>query len=273
MHIKTTLLSEGSSSNVFLTEDPNYVMKEFKSLYPASLRQKEAQILELLKGEHIVKLITYTDNYLILERLQSHDLFEVIKSQSLNHQLLKETCKTLIRIINSIHRMQVVHRDIKLENILIDKAGRIVLCDFGFAELLNSCSVKRTVGTLNYMPPELHQESLLGGMNSENINTQILIKSDVFSLGVTVFQIILGFQPFISTKPSANCKLWKLILQKKWSQYWVLVQKLSNIQIDPLTQNFLEQFIQPDTTSRASLDDIYSHPFLKEVKDDVHLIF
>lgn len=83
--------------------------------------------------------------------------------------------------------MQVIHRDIKLENILIDKSGRLVLCDFGFAELLTSCTVKRTVGTLNYMPPELHQESFLGGMNSENINTQLLIKSDVFSLGVTVF--------------------------------------------------------------------------------------
>lgn len=41
MHSKTTLLSEGSSSNVFLTEDPNYVMKEYKSLYPTLLRLKE----------------------------------------------------------------------------------------------------------------------------------------------------------------------------------------------------------------------------------------
>lgn len=38
MHIKTTLLSEGSSSFVFLTEDPNYVMKEFKSMYPVLMR-------------------------------------------------------------------------------------------------------------------------------------------------------------------------------------------------------------------------------------------
>ncbi|CAK80415.1 unnamed protein product (macronuclear) [Paramecium tetraurelia] len=273
MHSKITLLSEGSSSNVFLTEDPNYVMKEFKSVHPTSSRLKEAQILELLKGEFVVKLITFTENYLILERLQSLDLFEVVKSKNLNPQMLKEICKALIRIVNSIHRMQVIHRDIKLENILIDKAGRLVLCDFGFAEMLTSCAVKRTVGTQNYMPPELHQESLLGGFNSENINAQILIKSDVFSLGVTVFQIILGFQPFVSTKPSANCKLWKLILQKKWSQYWALVQKLSQLQIDTLTQNFLEQFLQPDFTSRCSLDEIYYHPFLKDVKEDVHLIF
>lgn len=42
MYIKTTLLSEGSSSNVFLTEDPNYVMKEFKSMHPVQMRLKEA---------------------------------------------------------------------------------------------------------------------------------------------------------------------------------------------------------------------------------------
>lgn len=59
MHIKTTLLSEGSSSNVFLTEDPNYVMKEYKSFYSLMSRKKEVQILELLKCDHIVKLITY----------------------------------------------------------------------------------------------------------------------------------------------------------------------------------------------------------------------
>ncbi|CAD8080170.1 unnamed protein product [Paramecium sonneborni] len=273
MHIKTILLSEGSSSNVFLTEDPNYVMKEYKTMYPVQMRLKEAQILEIIRSDHIVKLITFTDNYLILERLQSYDLFEIIKSQSLDHKQIKETCKTLIRIINQTHKMQVVHRDIKLENILIDKNGKLVLCDFGFAELLSNCAVKRTVGTLNYMPPELHQESVLGGINSENINTQILIKSDVFSLGVTVFQVILGFQPFTSTKPTANCKLWKLIQQKKWPQYWTLVQKLSKLQIDPLTQNFLEQFLQPDTTSRATLDEIYSHPFLDDTNDNVHLIF
>ncbi|CAD8061744.1 unnamed protein product [Paramecium primaurelia] len=273
MHIKTTLLSEGSSSFVFLTEDPNYVMKEFKSMYPVLMRQKEAQILEVLKSEHIVKLTTFTENYLILERLRPQDLFEVVKSQSLNHQFIKETCKTLIRIINTIHKMQVVHRDIKLENILIDNSGRLVLCDFGFSELLTNSTVKRTMGTLNYMPPELHQESLIGGMNSDNINTQILIKSDVFSLGVTVFQIIFGFQPFTSTKPGANCKLWKLIQQKKWTQYWTLIKKLSKLQIDPLTQNFIELFLQSDTSSRATLDEIYIHPYLNQVKDDVHLIF
>lgn len=69
MHIKTTLLSEGSSSNVFLTEDSNYVMKEYKSFYSEQSRKKEVQILELLKCDSIVKLITSTDDYLILERL------------------------------------------------------------------------------------------------------------------------------------------------------------------------------------------------------------
>ncbi|CAK69945.1 unnamed protein product (macronuclear) [Paramecium tetraurelia] len=273
MHIKTTLLSEGSSSYVFLTEDPNYVMKVFKSIHPVQARIQEAQILEDLKSDHVVKLITFTDDYLILERLRPQDLFEVVKSQNLNHQLIKETCKTLIRIINDIHKMQVVHRDIKLENILIDNTGKLVLCDFGFAEQLSSCSVNRTVGTLNYMAPELHQESLLGGKNSEKINTQILIKSDVFSLGVSIFQIILGFQPFTSTKPGANCKLWRLIQQKKWTQYWTLIQKLSKLQIEPITQNFLESFLQSDTSSRTTLDEIYTHPFLNQVQDDVHLIF
>jgi serine/threonine protein kinase len=65
----------------------------------------------------------------------------------------------------------VVHRDIKLENVLIDNNGRLVLCDFGFAELLTECSAKRTVGTPNYMAPELHSETLLGSVNSENINS------------------------------------------------------------------------------------------------------
>ncbi|CAD8069610.1 unnamed protein product [Paramecium primaurelia] len=271
MNNKTTLLSEGSSSNVFLSEDPNYVIKEYKSFYSIQSRMKEVQILELLKSNHIVKLIMYTDNYLVLERLQTHDLFEVVKSQNLNTQIIKEICKTLIKIINYVHQNQVVHRDIKLENILIDKEGGLVLCDFGFAELLSNCTAKRTVGTLNYMPPELHQETLLGGHNSENINTQVLIKSDVFSLGVTLFQLILGFLPFKSTKPSANCKLWKLIQQKKWQQYWTLVQKLSKQQIDIITQDFLEQFLQPDSTTRTTLDIIYDHPYLQEVKDDAHL--
>lgn len=80
MHTKTTLLSEGSSSHVFLTEHPSFVMKVYKSFYSLKSRMKEVQILELLKGDHIVKLIEYTENYLILERLQNKDLFEIVKS-------------------------------------------------------------------------------------------------------------------------------------------------------------------------------------------------
>lgn len=51
--------------------------------------------------------------------------------------------------------MGIVHRDIKLENILLSNEGNIVLCDFGFAEMTSQPLVKRFVGTQQYMAPEV----------------------------------------------------------------------------------------------------------------------
>jgi len=71
--------------------------------------------------------------------------------------------------------------------------------------------VKRFVGTPQYMAPEVQIESVIGTNNSEMISTSALIKADIFSLGVTIFIILLGVPPFINTKGSQKCKYWRLI--------------------------------------------------------------
>ncbi len=96
------------------------------------------------------------------------------------------------------HRSDIVHRDVKPLNILIDREGRIRVTDFGIARALRGSmytSTGRLIGTPEYMSPEQAEDS------SER---PIDARSDVYSLGVVLFQMVTGNVPFRATSPVAT---------------------------------------------------------------------
>jgi len=89
--------------------------------------------------------------------------------------------------LSSAHKTGIVHRDIKPENILIDKSGRVKILDFGLAMVKGASKLTTdasTIGTLKYMSPEQYK------------NKEIDDRSDIFSFGIILFEMVTGELPF-----------------------------------------------------------------------------
>ena len=91
----------------------------------------------------------------------------------------------MIEQLEYINNQGVVHRDIKLENILVDNNMNLKLADFGFATNKNIDKLTSFRGTQSYMAPEIRKNESYNGK-----------QTDIFSMGVVLFTLVVGYFPF-----------------------------------------------------------------------------
>lgn len=208
-------LRRGGMSEVFLALDEKtqqqVAIKIVTNCDPEYVQrlQREARILRKLSHPHILPLlddgISDAYYYLVMPYIQGGNLRERLMQGKMKPEEAGIILHQLADALAYAHKQGVIHRDIKPPNILLDTtdASHIYLADFGIAKMLEEGSdITQTgflVGTPEYMAPELAEKP-------ESAS------SDIYAVGVLLYQMLTGRLPFTGTSPLAIC--WKHIKEQ-----------------------------------------------------------
>ncbi|HAW60510.1 MAG TPA: hypothetical protein DCW86_03485 [Actinobacteria bacterium] len=155
---------------------------------PRALR--EARTVALLNHPNIVTLYEFEETedyyYLIMEHLNGVVLADILDGGQLTPEQSIAVAIQICQALECAHLNNVIHRDIKPENLMLLPDGRIKVMDFGISRLKTSPPTREgdILGTLTYMSPEQAEGKLVDE------------RTDIFSLGVVLYQVLTGESPF-----------------------------------------------------------------------------
>ena len=157
---------------------------------------REVDVVSHLEHPHILPIYDFgeTDGmpYIAMRFLAGGSLAQAIRRGLPGVRSLINPVIQVSQALDHAHRQGVIHRDLKPGNILLDDAGNAYLSDFGIAKVLNSSLTgSAIIGTPAYMSPEQANGLALDG------------RSDVYSLGIVLFELLTGREPFSAETPVA----------------------------------------------------------------------
>jgi len=209
------------------------------------LLESEIEVLTKCDNPNIIKLydIKKTPNniYLFLEYCDSGSLSDYLRQHpDISESDAMEIFLQILNAFKTLNEQKIMHRDLKLENILLHK-GKVKVADFGFAKLLNDGSLAKTLlGSPMTMAPEIYD------------GTPYDFKADVWSLGVCLYQLLFrGQYPF--TGKSLAALFWNI--QNKELEFDQLIK------VSEKSKNLLRKMIECDPEMRASWEEIFEMDF------------
>ncbi|XP_022286461.2 uncharacterized protein LOC111099464 isoform X2 [Crassostrea virginica] len=217
--------------------------------------RREAIVLQKLSHPNIIKMyeVMETENsyYLVLEYA---DCGEFIKYLSIKKCLPENECRKYARQITSavdhMHMSNIVHRDLKLENFLLDANMDIKIIDFGLSNVFyGDTSLSTQCGSPAYAAPEI--------LNNQKYGPAV----DIWSIGVCLFAMLVGSLPFVP-QPANNI-----------AQLHTLILKGCEIP-DSLSEEcreFLQAMLLSDPRRRTKMEELLRHPWL--VKENEEPVF
>jgi len=159
--------------------------------------RREAQSAAALSHPNVVSIYDVGQegdtHYIVMEYVEGHNLNEIIQQRA--PLQTEEAVHIAVQICDALehaHHNQIIHRDIKPHNILIGNNGRVKVTDFGIARAVTSSTITQTgsvVGSVHYFSPE----------HAKGVNTGE--KSDLYSLGIVLYQMLTGRLPFLGESP------------------------------------------------------------------------
>ncbi|KAF1837544.1 Pkinase-domain-containing protein [Decorospora gaudefroyi] len=206
---------------------------------------REAAIVSLLNHPYIcgMKDVVKTTYhwYMLFEFVNGGQMLDYIISHGrLKEKQARKFARQIASALDYCHRNSIVHRDLKIENILISKMGDIKIIDFGLSNLFSPRSQLKTFcGSLYFAAPELLQAKQYTGP-----------EVDVWSFGIVLYVLVCGKVPFDDqSMPQLHAKI-----KKGHVDYppWLSAE----------CRNLIARMLQTDPTQRLTLSEIMSHPWL-----------
>ncbi len=200
------IIGHGGMSTVWLADDTVHdrevalkiLRPEFSDNQEFLIRfRNEAETAELIDSDNVVHTYDYreipdpaghTFCFIAMEYVRGESLADLLaREKNLDEALVLDVLEQAAHGLAVIHRMDLVHRDIKPGNLLITQNGQVKITDFGIAKAAAAVPLTRTgmvVGTAQYVSPEQAQ------------GQEVTAASDVYSLGVVGYEMLAGRRPF-----------------------------------------------------------------------------
>jgi BR serine/threonine kinase len=190
--------------------------------------------------------------YVIYENASNNDLnFYNQSNQTFSERQAKLIFKKILEGINAIHNSNLCHRDIKLDNILLDNDYNPKIYGFHFC-CENSNDLKDFLGTYSYTAPEILLRKAYNGQ-----------KADIFSLGQLLFKLVNKTFGFESSK---NDKLYKFIKLKQYHNFWNFPQ-FQGLNLSESFKNLFVRMVAFEPNERPTIDEILTDQWMQEIND------
>ncbi|CAE6475131.1 unnamed protein product [Rhizoctonia solani] len=218
--------------------------------------EREIEVLRKINHPNIVRLydVIETDKYIgiVLEYASGGELFDHI----LAHRFLRErdACKLFAQLISGvsyIHQKKIVHRDLKLENLLLDRNRNVIITDFGFANRFEHRPddlMQTSCGSPCYAAPELVISE------GEYVGSAV----DIWSCGVILYAMLAGYLPFDDDPANPDGDNINLLYK-----YIVTTPLTFPDYVSEAARDLLGRMLVPDPKHRADLVTIMAHPWLE----------
>ncbi|CAN9268748.1 unnamed protein product [Alternaria alternata] len=256
-------LGTGSFGRVHLVQSKHnqrfYAVKVLKKAQVVKMKQvehtnDERRMLQQVKHPFLITLWgTFQDSknlYMVMDFVEGGELFSLLrKSQRFPNPVAKFYAAEVTLALDYLHSHNIIYRDLKPENLLLDRHGHLKITDFGFAKEVPDITWT-LCGTPDYLAPEV--------VASKGYNKSV----DWWSLGILIFEMLCGFTPFWDG--GSPMKIYENILKSrvKYPPY-----------IHPDAHDLLQKLITPDLTKRlgnlhGGSKDVMNHPWFAEVTWD-----
>ena len=208
-----SVLGEGAMGKVYLAEDLRLGRKVALKIPPAEMAgdpqrleryEREARAVAALNHPNIVTLHSIEEadgiRFLTMELVDGHNLAKHLPAQGVPVEELFELAIPMADALSAAHEAGITHRDLKPENIMVTEGGQVKILDFGLAKLRQKGPLGGE-GEVEHLTQTLTQEGMVMGtvpyMSPEQVQGKpIDHRSDIFSLGVILYEMSTGGRPF-----------------------------------------------------------------------------
>jgi len=219
---------------------------------------RELDILTRIENPHIIQVHSILQRgprvFIFMRYAENGDMLDFIRQNGLvPERQAKIWFRQMVQGLQYLHSLNIAHRDLKCENILLSRHWNVKLADFGFARFCVDSDGKRVLsqtycGSAAYAAPEV--------VSGTPYNPKL---ADVWSLGIILYIMVNATMPF----DDSNLKK---LLKDQLARRWDFRSRVKDV-LSPVLTQLVRNILEPDITQRVTLDRIEKHDWVKREGD------